>query len=192
MNEWKFITLKATPNSTPEEQDDELNAVFSEVLHEYEVAASDAIVQGGFGAMDTTDPAAKEGYYLIKWTSKPYQLQRPARVQGCEATMPAATWVCDGRYLDRLDRSPHWYHYNPRARVDKFRLQFIVACDIQMEAYDPDNGVAPPASGLSSLTRRALDSARTTLMRVPEEMQQKIAEEKVLRDKLDHFEVNIE
>jgi hypothetical protein len=192
LNKWNFISLDVTKNSTPEEQEDELNAVFAEVLHQYEVEAADNIIPGGFGAMDTTDPAAREGFYLIKWTSAPYVLQQPAVVEGCEVEMPEGTQVCDGRYLDQLDRSPHWYHYSSSAGVKKFRLQFIVEPNIEIEAYNPEAGIQPPANGLNFLAPRALASARRTIIACTQGHATSDCRGEAVAEKLDHFEINIE
>jgi hypothetical protein len=87
--------------------------IYAEVLHQYEANAIDNIILGGYGAMDSQAPDAKDGYYLIRWTGTPYLLTAPnANVQGCDGVMPAGTFVCKGRYLTRLNRAPHWYYYD--------------------------------------------------------------------------------
>ena len=187
-NGWKFVTLKPTKKSTEEEREEELEEVFIEVLHQYEVEAAEQIVCGGFGAIDTTDKEAKEGYYVVQWTGEPYMLPAPAQVEGCESgEMPAGTYVCEGRYLDRINRSPHWY-YNSNATPVLFRLQFVIAPKIKMTAYNPEKELKP--NGFNSLSRQAKSSAATTVMMVSLEDQKRIVEEKKIREKLDHFELN--
>jgi hypothetical protein len=189
-NDWKFVTLKPSKNSTDEEQEEELEEVFCEVLHQYELDAAKKVVRGGFGAIDTSDKEAKQGYYLVRWTGDPYMLAESDEVEGCESgEMPAGTYVCEGRYLDPISRSPHWFHYNSRAQPKLFRLQFVVAPDIKMTACNQAAGVKPHT--YNSLSTQVKSAAATTVLLVPEEMQEFIAEEKQVREKLDHFELNI-
>ena len=170
-----------------EEQEEELNGIYAEVLHQYEANAIDGIIEGGFGAMDTEH--AKDGYYLIKWTGEPYLLTEPSdEVEGCEGDMPAGTYVCEGQYLTRLPRAPHWYHFDSKAPMCVFRLQFIIAPNIVMMAYHAQENKPQSLNGLSAAAKRAV---ATTVMKVPEEMQELIAEEKMLRDKLDYADYQL-
>jgi hypothetical protein len=187
-NRWRFITIAATKKSTEEEQEEELNGLYAEVLQQYEADAIDGIVFGGFGAMDTVVLRdAPDGYYLIKWTCEPYLLTEPSTdVEGCDE-MPAGTYICEGQYLTRLDRSPHWHYYDSSANFDIFRLQLIVAPNIELTKYHPQTNKHSLA-GLSAAAKR---SAKSTVKSVPVAWQDLIAEEKVRRDKLDYGDYKV-
>jgi hypothetical protein len=183
-NNWRFVRIVPTKKSTEEEQEEELNGIYAEVLHQYEANAIDGIIHGGYGAMDSQARDAKDGYYLIRWTGTPYLLTAPnANVQGCNSVMPAGTFVCKGRYLTRLNRAPHWYYYDSRSPPCIFCLQFIVAPNIEMIKYHAQTHRTLKLNGLYEAAKR---SATKTIQKVPQAMQDLIAQEKILRDKLDY------
>jgi hypothetical protein len=186
-NDWKFVTVEPTKNSTPQEQQEELTLFYNEILQQYEDRAKEEIVVGGFGAMETE--ADTNGYYLIKWTSEPYQLTEETEVEGCSAgPMPKGTFVCDGKYWDPLHRSHNWFYCNPEAETFVFRLQFIVAPNINMVCYNEAANIKPNYR----LPNAIRQTAQETVKFVPVEIQKIIEEEKELRDKLDHNEYAID
>ena len=115
LNDWNFITIaakipvknKASKALKTRVYEDEMQACYDHVLHDYE---SRAILgckpntdsnRRQFGAIDAeVNDDCQDGYYLVEWTGDAFMLQEPWDVEGCVDQMPAGTWVIEGRYLD--------------------------------------------------------------------------------------------
>jgi hypothetical protein len=99
-NNWRFVRIVPTKKSTEEEQEEELNGINAEVLHQYEANAIDGITLGwiwrnGFRSCGCT------GWVCYSYQVDGFTLPTApnANVQGCDGVMPAGTFVCKGRYL---------------------------------------------------------------------------------------------
>jgi hypothetical protein len=165
----------------------ELKELHGEVLHDYETRALSEIEDGGYGAIDTDH--AQDGYYLIRWVGEPYALDEPTKVEGCPQPMPKGTMVCNGKYLTRLTRSPHWFYQDDDAETHIFRLQYIVAPDITTLTWEPESQDKPSSVGWKALSQSAKDQARTHVMKVPINTQDEIKQEIKARAKMEHIEV---
>ena len=176
---------KPSKNNPPQQQE-EIQAVYDDILEEYETRALETIQPDGFGAMDTCPENARDGYYLIKWVGTPYKLTVPKHVEGSREMMPPGTFVCRGRYLDELPRCPHWYQYNRTAPMKLFRLAFIVVGDIPVIPYGQD-GIKPrPWPNTVKMTEKQREEK---VKFVPREYQEKIKHESKSRDEMDYLEV---
>ena len=93
LNDWVCVTVEPVPGSVAYEK--ELEAVYNQVLHQYEEDAVENIKIGGFGAVETEKDKqyAPEGYYLVQWTGEPYLLTEPTTVEGC-GQLPVRTHTC--------------------------------------------------------------------------------------------------
>ena len=72
-NDWKAVTLVPSSQKNLAQQHDEIQAVYDDILEEYETRALETITPDGFVAMDTCPENARDGYYLIKWEGSPYR-----------------------------------------------------------------------------------------------------------------------
>ncbi len=74
------------------------------------------------GAIGTADNAAM-GYYVLKWLSKPYTLQKDT--DGMSGMIGAGTMVVDALYFNRVERAPHWYMQSKEMMVAEVRYVLL-------------------------------------------------------------------
>ena len=194
LNKWKFITLKPDPNKSCE---DEIEEVYMDALQGLGTELSQFIKPGNFGAVNCEeDPAAPEGYYIVKWTGEPYVLQEPAMVEGFNAgPMQEGTLVCEGEYFHRVPGAPRWYQSNKSFHQDRsmrleetklFRVQWVLDPDIAMENHRKANAATRvPQHCLTSFQVQMADS---WCKRVPVAANKWIQEEKKRRAVFDYVE----
>ena len=164
----------------------EEKAFMDDILAGYDRKAAAAVKKGGFAAMNAE--GAPDGYYLIQWTDLPWETQNDVtRVEGLKDPVPKDTLVCEGRYLDRLDQSPHWYRCNWQNPRKLFRLQYIVAGGIKLRDYNQDTGNVPRS--MESLQDWMKKCAKRDVKRVPDKAVEAIKKEIKARDALNIVEI---
>jgi hypothetical protein len=67
------------------------------------------VVIGGVGAYAVDDDV--DQYYLVKWTQVPRVLLHDEiiMVENKMTTVFRGDWICEGRWLDRVERAKYWY-----------------------------------------------------------------------------------
>jgi hypothetical protein len=126
-NSWKIVELKLAAGCLEE---DEINECTDDALAVIEAAMIPLIKFIMFGAIscDNDKEGAPDGYYLVRYTDIPFVLQEPSRVEGCNGgDMPKGTTVVEGRYWNRVPRSPHWFQ---EGKYDDPKLLFHVQHNI--------------------------------------------------------------
>jgi hypothetical protein len=189
-NTWKFVELALAPGC---HEEDEINECTDDALAVIEVALIPLIKFNMFGAItcDNDKKGAPDGYYLVRFTDIPFVLQEPRPVEGCNGgDMPEGTTVVEGRYWNRVPRSPHWFQEGKwDAPKLLFRVQYVLHPNIEMEAYHQRDGNLPATNSLIEEQRRR---APTTCKKVPDIVVEDINLEKKRRNELDHVEVEFE
>ena len=102
LNDWSIVTLK--PGRDPEEEEElKMNQMVLDKLSEYML---NDINNGGYGAFQVEDPDY-DGFYLVQWTEKPYQLQAPLRLTEYKPAqiLPTGELVAKGKYLTKVPRA---------------------------------------------------------------------------------------
>jgi hypothetical protein len=77
---------------------------------------------GGYGAIVTSDPEARDGYWMVEWTSESYTCQETGKL------------VCDGFYLNEVKRGPKWW--TPSGQAVTIPLLNIVMSDVKMDPIE--------------------------------------------------------
>jgi hypothetical protein len=116
----------------------------------------------------------------------PFLLQESSKVEGCKGEMPEGTTVCEGRYLHRVPRNPHWFQHLTLKMDPKvlFRVQYVLNPDIKLEKYTCSN--KPTAGSLTPIQERM---APSRCYRLPQNVVEDITIEKQRRKALDYIEL---
>ena len=94
-----------------------------------EANAADVKV-GGYGAMDTDDPAAEEGYYLVQWKGLPFSAQEQMTTREGDVIQKGEL-VCEAQHLDSVGGEPRCFKATTNDTV--VRMQYILAADVAVE-----------------------------------------------------------
>ena len=94
-----------------------------------EANAADVKV-GGYGAMDTDDPTAKEGYYLVQWKGLPFSAQEQMTT-GEGDVIQKGELVCEAQHLDSIPGEPLSFRATTNDTV--VRMQYILAADVAVK-----------------------------------------------------------
>jgi hypothetical protein len=182
LNEWKFVTLKPKPGECV---DDEIHACMDDALQVIEAQMIPKLKSQRYAAINCDDEQS-DGYYLVQWEGQPFVLQESMKVEGCKDEMPEGTTVCEGRYLHRVPRNPHWFQHLTYKMDPKklFRVQYVLNPDIELEKYTRTN--KPTAGSLTSQQERM---APSRCYKVPQNVVKAIAIEKLQRKALDYIEI---
>jgi hypothetical protein len=158
LNDWCIITVdEKTEGGVDVEEENEIVQCALTRLSNHEATM---IQKGKFGAINSDEGDAPDGFYMVTWTGTPYTLQEPAIVDCCdEGMMPAGTIVCEGIYWTRVPFAKGWYEPPPPLKPTKylFWIQHVLKGHIQLEPYKA--GVrAPTTSGMRNISA---DNRRT-------------------------------
>ena len=118
-NEWDVVKLavdhsKANLDDVDAARDDVLLSLSSNIAANIEI--------GGYGAIVTSDPEARDGYWMVEWTSESYTCQETGKL------------VCDGFYLNEVKRGPKWW--TPSGQAVTIPLLNIVMSDVKMDPIE--------------------------------------------------------
>ena len=181
LNKWHFIKVEPTADG---ERPAEVNAVMQEAITAYSNLEAADIQVHRFGALDVDEADAQDGFYLIKWTRKPFTLQAPTQVECCdEGPMPAGTIVAEGIYWSRIGYAPGWYEPPDDANPPQkhlFWVQHLLKGDVLLDDYRTGDRVPPSGSMISPWNQWSL----FRLKKVPAYMMEILQKEKILRSKM--------
>jgi hypothetical protein len=138
--------------------------------------------------LDVDHLEATDGYFVVKWTGRPYPLQEEALVEHCEYPMKAGTLVCKAICWDRVSYAEGWYEPpldRPRHRPEErlFYLQHVIHADIPMCPYDPYRASCQPPQDAYIRPHNLTDANRRKMKQIDEHTMNYIAFEKDIRDK---------
>jgi hypothetical protein len=177
LNNWKIIQLLDTNESILEENDE----VHELVLKSIAERLQNDIEIGGYGAVMTDDPDA-DGYYVLEWDSKAYQLEQD--LEQDQMVFAKGDWVVEGIYLNRVPRAKQWYTKAPEDEVDGLktivRLQHVVAVDLTVDG-ESENQELP-----RNCDRRK--ARELGALHISDDEHDEISDEIARRDRLDFLE----
>ena len=162
-NEWDIILLEVDHNRA---NMDDVDAAREEVLVSLSSNIAANIEIGGYGAIVTEDETARDGYWIIEWTSDPYTCQDTGRL------------VCDGLYLNPVEGGPKWW--TPSGHAETIPLVNIVMADVNMDAIEVGRNM--PSS--SHVNRK--QCLEMEALRIEEDSHDYIFDEIFRRETLEH------
>ena len=107
-NNWKVVHFKnKKTNDNNDDEEDDLNASKLIALETMQQHTSHTIHQNNYGAIGTEDPNAHDGYYLVQWTSAPYNITATTEIDN--NILQEGELVCDAVYLNPFARMSQWF-----------------------------------------------------------------------------------
>lgn len=157
LNDWVIVNLVKT-NKT---DDDQIEAAHDIILDTIAEETRDEISIGNIGAFNTDDPEA-DGYYLVRWTSEPYELEQDEELTDYDPPMklPAGELVCEGQYLNKVDRAKRWYTQSDGSTI--IRLQQVLHSNVTLEEESIGTNPLPNISRQAKAEARRLGARRLT------------------------------
>lgn len=153
--DWRLVTIEPLKKEMVQ---DEIDAVFEDVMQHHEAMALGNIASNNFGAIETADPEATDGYYLIKWIGDPYTLQEDTYVEGYKkGKLPAGSTVCRGVYFFEVAGARKWYCPPPIVTDNHkkiFPIRYVVNTNVQVFSIG-ENGATLPNGLEKWLKQRA-------------------------------------
>jgi hypothetical protein len=134
LNHWVIADLVPKKESS-EEEEEEAYMIYLDSLAE---EAKREIRIGKTGAFATEDPKF-DGYYLVKWVSKPCVLEEPMTLAEYEPPihLPIGELVCNAIYLDWIPGAKRWW-YETELLVT-VRLQQVLMADLTLLPMSAQN-----------------------------------------------------
>ncbi|OEU19555.1 hypothetical protein FRACYDRAFT_235613 [Fragilariopsis cylindrus CCMP1102] len=130
-NEWDVVRLEVDHVKA---NIDDVDTAREEILVSLSSNIAATIEIGGYGAIVTNDEAARDGYWMVEWTSESYTCQETGRL------------VCDGFYLNEVPGGPQWW--TPSGLPVTTPLVNIVMGDVKMDPIEEGRNV-PSSSHVS-------------------------------------------
>ncbi len=132
-NDWKEIRFAPT---TKCDEDDlmESQALTLQIIGE---KMAKSITVGGFGGYLADADRLK--YYLVKWTSAPWQVGTDGMINDGvnDVSVSKGDWICKGVWLDYVPRARQWYTVSEdEVHV---RCQTVLQSDLDLTPHGPDN-----------------------------------------------------
>ena len=154
-NDWEIIHLDKKPNDFVEEDFSESNMFTLETLS---TAMSYCVKDGNYGAYVVDDP--EYDYYLVKWVGNPYRAQKDEaiRVDGEEFVVTEGEWLCNGKWLDRLQGTKKWWYQTDRRCI--VRLQAVTNPNLELDPLSDTNKLHSSADPRAK--RQARDHSNDT------------------------------
>jgi hypothetical protein len=127
LNDWHIVELREGKDNESEDLEEAQRLV----VKSWADMAEERIKEGENGAFQTEDPEA-DGYYLVQWLGKPYQLAESCVLSEYAPPIfvPKGETVCDARYWIKVPRAPQWYTLS--SDTTKVRLCQVLASDVRL------------------------------------------------------------
>ena len=162
-NKWFIVEIQDSKEGDPEDTAE----LYHDVLHHMTSVIARDIEIGSFGAVCTVDKeSAKDGYYLIQFTSLPFTAQ-----------VENGTLQVKGQWLYELPGAPLWF-YHEEAPEETVDLTTILVPNLNLIPFSPDN---QPRGKISRKVAGINDA-----MRLTQEDHDTIMDEIQLRDRLEY------
>jgi hypothetical protein len=104
-NDTKILSFAPAKDCDAEEMEETLVATLKQLAK----TISRDVVIGGVGAYAVDDDV--DQYYLVKWTQVSRKLlhNEIIMVENTMTTVFLGDWICEGRWLNRVERARYWY-----------------------------------------------------------------------------------
>ena len=95
------------------------------------------VVIGRVGAYTVDDEA--DQYYLVEWASEPREMEENENiiVENTLTTVFKEDWVCEGRWLDQVERAKYWYTVSDT--IVTVCMKNVLHADLIMKPITSDN-----------------------------------------------------
>ena len=105
-NDWKLMFTEDKKNNIASNDDAELN-VLDNALEDLTLQIMKGVKIGNYGAFEKADQNVSSGYYVVKWTSKPYTLQENTQLDDYipPVTVHAGEFVANLLYATKIGRA---------------------------------------------------------------------------------------
>ena len=143
LNVWNIVQLLPGKDN----DDEEIQTIHRIVLDAK--IESLCVEEDKIGAFQTEDPDS-DGYYLVKWTSKPYRLKEARELTEYSPPILVAKGelVADAVYFNQVPRAPRWY--TPAEIATTVRLQQVILANFVLV----DNEQLPNTCNKSEAKRK--------------------------------------
>jgi hypothetical protein len=146
-NDWKIVALVPKMEADKKVAHESLHCV----LNALEARMPLMMRKGQLGAVGATDKAAM-GYYLIKWLSEPYTLQKDT--EGMSGMIPAGSMVVDGLYFNRVQCMPLWY--TPSGDTTVVEVKYILWTGLQLQPISTTNELPNACARVEATQKKAV------------------------------------
>ena len=173
-NNWRVTNLATKSIATENEE-----AIYEIMLHGIEARMNERILIENFGAMRTDDEAT-QGYYLVKWITKPYTVQEDIIMKGVEPqqTAFAGEIICDVLFWNPVPWAVDWYTpMRKREGMVIIRLKQVLMTGVTMMKISEEN-MLPSKCNKKEATHQGA-------MKIDDDDIREIIEEVYRRDKFD-------
>ena len=127
----------AARNDCPNEDLEEAKMIILESMTKNAVSELEI---GNVGAFSTQDPTY-EGFYLVEWTSTPFESPEDQFLHEYDPPMfvKKGDLLATAKYLDIVPRAPNWWC--PVDQTVTVRLQQVLVAKIQLEEHSNSNSL---------------------------------------------------
>ena len=132
LNNWRQVHIVDNHMSSGNVASAVTREIFQETLERRAFAMMSVIKEGNYGAIATTDPSARSGYYVFTFSSTGYVLQNGITINS--ERIPAGSLVCDITWLNAVPNCSRLYSHGYKddsSLVSIIRIQHIVECDVK-------------------------------------------------------------
>jgi hypothetical protein len=121
LNDWQIVSMEAKAGGNNENDVQEAEQIVMDGIAD---SMRTEIVPGNIGAFATEDPAS-DGYYIIQWTSAPFELESERRLNEFDPPiiLKEGELVVKANYFYQVPRASKWY--TPSSLETIVRLQQI-------------------------------------------------------------------
>ncbi len=131
-NNWKIVALMPKTEADKKVVRESIHCILNALV----ACMSLMMREGHIGAVGTTDKKAM-GYYLVKWLSEPYTLQKDT--EGMSGMIPVGSMVVDGLYFNRVQRAPLWY--TPSSDTMVVEVKYVLQTGLQLQPISTTNAL---------------------------------------------------
>ena len=173
-NNWKIVALMPKMEADKKVVRESLRCILNALV----ACMTLMMREGHIGAVSTTDEEAM-GYYLVKWLSKPYTLQKDT--EGMSGMIPVGSMVVDGLYFNRVQRAPLWY--TPSGNTTVVEVKYVLQTGLQLQPISTTNALPNACARVKAMRKKAIKVSTLD--------HEAIMEEATKRDRLEYEDDNV-
>jgi hypothetical protein len=147
-NDWKIVALMPKTEADKKVVRESLCCILNALV----ACMSLLMREGHIGAVGMTDKKAM-GYYLVKWLSKPYTLQKDT--EGMSGTIPVGSIVVDGLYFNRVQQAPLWY--TPSGDTTVMEVKYVLQTGLQLQPISTTNALPNACARVKAMQKKAIE-----------------------------------
>ena len=188
MNKWNFVEITLSKKTNGDAAKKKVNAILYRIMEKHIARVAQALKIDQYGAIATQDPKADGGIWLVRWTSEPYQLKEPSKVEGSgDSELPKGTVVAKGVYFNRIRQAPGWYEKDNKHTSFVFSMQHVVDSNVAVLKYDEGANRIPPPAASKEYNRRG---AKQFVKNIPQNVRKDLRIKRMKLDKLTPYQLD--